>query len=74
MNEGLWEKVVTALACCIAIGADGFPLCENCPYQDEGTCPSLDEMHRDALLLLLVLGLPWRIAQAQHLPGYMEEV
>ena len=46
------EKVIKGLECCTAFDGKGFPLCEECPYEDEGTCPELDVLHKDALELL----------------------
>ena len=46
------EKVIKGLECCTAFDGKGFPLCEECPYEDEGTCQELDQLHRDALELL----------------------
>ena len=46
------EKVVKGLECCTTIGEDDFPICNECPYFCDETCPNLDEMHMDALELL----------------------
>ena len=46
------EKVIKGLACCTTIGEDGFPICDECPYFCDESCPNLDEMHKDALELL----------------------
>lgn len=46
------EKVIRGLECCTTFDSKGFPLCEECPYADDGTCPELDQLHRDALELL----------------------
>ena len=52
MNTDL-GKVIRGLECCTAFDSKGFPLCEECPYADDGTCPGgLDQLHRDALELL----------------------
>ena len=46
------EKTIRGLECCTAFDSKGFPLCEECPYADDGTCHELDQLHRDALSLL----------------------
>ncbi len=46
------EKVIKGLECCTTIGEDGFPICDECPYFCDESCPNLDEMHMDALELL----------------------
>lgn len=46
------EKVIKGLECCTTMDEQGFPSCEKCPYDVNGTCPDLDALHRDALMLL----------------------
>lgn len=46
------EKVIKGLECCSTFDRYGFPLCEECPYADDGTCHELDQLHRDAFSLL----------------------
>lgn len=46
------EKVVRALECCTTMDELGFPSCGKCPYDDDGTCPDLDALHKDALGLI----------------------
>ena len=49
------EKAIKGLECCITESADMLfaPSCEKCPYKDEeGTCSTLDALHRGALELL----------------------
>ena len=46
------EKVIKGLACCTTIDVDGYPICGECPYFRDESCPDLDEMHTDALELL----------------------
>lgn len=46
------DKVIKGLECCTTMDEQGFPSCEKCPYDVNGTCHDLDALHRDALMLL----------------------
>ena len=47
------ERVIKALEACTTLDDKGYPLCEKCPYRYlDGTCLTLDDLHKDALTLL----------------------
>ena len=61
------EKVIKGLECCSTFDSYGFPLCEECPYADDGTCHELDQLHRDAFSLLKAQEPNW-ISVDERLP------
>lgn len=48
------EKATEGLKCCVSVDKEGWPLCEKCPYAENGegklgTCESVRALMRDAL-------------------------